>query len=64
MKLQDKIYKEVELEKENLSFLKEKDNVIFYKDNVGNQYLFEICDKGLQYLSTIKNTIKIVNSWN
>ncbi len=64
MKLQDKIYREVELERENLSFSHEKDNVVFYKDNIGNQYLFETVENGLQYLSTIKNSIKICNGWS
>ena len=64
MKLQDKIYREVELERENLSFSHEKDHVVFYKDNIGNQYLFETVENGLQYLSTIKNSIKICNGWS
>lgn len=59
MKLEDRIYTEEELEKEYLKFVEEKNKVIFYKDNIGNRYLFEETPNGLQYLSTIKNHIKI-----
>lgn len=64
MKLQDKIYTEKELEEFYLKFSKEKNEVIFYKDNIGNQYLFERVDHGLQYLLTIKNSIKVCSSWD
>lgn len=64
MKLQDKIYTKEELEKVNLKFLQEKDHVIFYGDNIGNIYLFEKFNEGLQYLSIIKNKINVCNGWN
>ncbi len=59
MKLEDKIYTRWELEKKNLKFLYKRNEVIFYKDNIGNRYLFEKFSEGLQYLSTIKNQVRV-----
>lgn len=50
-------------ELEYLKFVNKEDNIVTYKDNVGNQYLFEEVDKGLKYLSTIKNRSRISSGW-
>ncbi len=52
--------------KEELKYLElvnQKDDVLTYKDNVGNQYLFSESDEGLKYLSTIKNRSRISSGW-
>ena len=61
MKLLGVIYTKKELE--YLKFLSKKDNILTYRDNVGNQYLFEEVEKGLKYISTIKNRSQISSGW-
>ncbi|KKN28603.1 hypothetical protein LCGC14_0852480 [marine sediment metagenome] len=61
MNFEDIIYTKEELE--YLKFVNKEDNIVTYKDNVGNQYLFEEVDKGLKYLSTIKNRSRISSGW-
>ncbi len=63
MKLQDKIYTKEELEKSYLKFSDKNNDLVIYKDNIGNQYFFSENKNGLQYLSTIKNKPKICSGW-
>ena len=50
-------------ELEYLELVSQKNDVLTYKDNVGNQYLFSESEKGLKYLSTIKNRSRISSGW-
>ncbi|KKL84540.1 hypothetical protein LCGC14_1963740 [marine sediment metagenome] len=61
MKLDHIVYTKKELE--YLKFLSKENNILTYVDNVGNQYQFEEVDKGLKYLSTIKNRSRISSGW-
>jgi len=61
MKLNHIVYTKKELE--YLKFLSKENNILTYVDNVGNQYQFEEVDKGLKYLSTIKNRSRISSGW-
>ena len=61
MNFEDIIYTRKELE--YLELVSQKKDLLTYKDNIGNQYLFSESEKGLKYLSTIKNTSRISSSW-
>jgi len=57
MKLRNIIYTKEELK--YLKFVNRKQNIVTYKDSIGNQYFFEESEKGLKYFSTIKNRSRI-----
>ncbi len=61
MNFEDIIYTRKELK--YLELVSQKNDLLTYKDNIGNQYLFSESEKGLKYLSTIKNTSRISSSW-
>lgn len=61
MNFKDILYTRKELE--YLELVSQKNEILTYKDNVGNQYLFSESEKGLKYLSTLKNRSRISSSW-